>query len=44
MATKPGITSLDNLRRVFSRVQDEVELVSRLDVEALVNAAQCPTR
>ena len=24
--------------------QDEVEVVSQLDIEALVNSAQCPTR
>jgi len=28
----------------IDQAQDEVELVSKLDVEALVNAAQCPTR
>ena len=27
----------------LDQAQDEVEVVSRLDVEALVNNAQCPT-
>ena len=28
----------------IENAQDEVEVVSQLDIEALVNSAQCPTR
>jgi hypothetical protein len=30
--------------KLFRMLQDEVELVSNLNVESLVNSARCPTR
>ena len=39
-----GMKMSNKMLKYYNKFQDEVEVVSQLDIESLVNSAQCPTR